>query len=56
MDITNLSLLETIGALESSKFSKEELNKAYTTRLSNLNPKLNAVLARNQKTLRIFVN
>lgn len=50
MDITNLSLLETIEALESGKFSREELNKAYTARLADLNPKLNAVLAKNHKS------
>ncbi|MDO8573274.1 MAG: Asp-tRNA(Asn)/Glu-tRNA(Gln) amidotransferase subunit GatA [Candidatus Daviesbacteria bacterium] len=43
-DITKLTLIETIEALEKKEFSEEELNKAYFERITKLNPKLNAYL------------
>ncbi|MFA5933094.1 MAG: Asp-tRNA(Asn)/Glu-tRNA(Gln) amidotransferase subunit GatA [Microgenomates group bacterium] len=43
-DITKLSLLDTLKALEENKFSKAELNEAYLQRIKELNPKLNAYL------------
>ncbi len=44
MDITKLTLLETIKALEEKKFSVGELNTAYIERIKNFNPELNAFL------------
>src|SRR5689334_4803446 len=44
MNITNLTLTQTIKALDEGKFSKEELNKAYHERIKALNEKLNAYL------------
>ncbi len=44
MDITGLTLTETLKALEEKKFSEEELNDAYEKRLYEQNPQLNAYL------------
>lgn len=44
MDITKLTLVETLEALKRKKFSEEELNKAYLGRIDVLNPKLNVFL------------
>lgn len=44
MDITNITLVETIKALEEKKFSEEELNRAYFERIQKFNPKLNIFL------------
>ncbi|MBI2315395.1 Asp-tRNA(Asn)/Glu-tRNA(Gln) amidotransferase subunit GatA [Candidatus Daviesbacteria bacterium] len=44
MNITQLTLLETIKGLKENKFSEEELNKAYQQKIAELNPKLNAFL------------
>jgi len=46
-NITQLTLIETIKALEAKEFSLQKLNKAYIDRLCNLNPKLNTFLERN---------
>ncbi len=43
-DITQLTLLETIKALEDKEFSEEELNKAYLERIKEHNSELNAFL------------
>jgi aspartyl-tRNA(Asn)/glutamyl-tRNA(Gln) amidotransferase subunit A len=44
MDITNLTLTETIKALRNKEFSEEELNTAYLERINQFNPELNAFL------------
>src|SRR3989344_3027187 len=44
MNITNLTLIETIKALEEKEFSEEELNEAYLKRIGDLNSKLNIFL------------
>lgn len=44
MDITSLTLIETIKSLEEGNFSEEELNEAYLARIKELNPKLNVYL------------
>ena len=44
MNITSLTLTETIKALKEKQFSEDELNKAYLERINSLNPKLNAFL------------
>lgn len=44
MDITNLTLTETIKALKEKQFSLEELNKAYLERIEKYNPELNVFL------------
>lgn len=44
MDITSLTLVKTIKALEEKEFSSEELNKAYLERIKKYNPQLNAYL------------
>lgn len=43
-NITDLTLVQTLKALEREEFSEEELNKAYLGRINTLNPKLNAFL------------
>ncbi len=43
-DITKLTLIETLKALEDNDFSEEELNKAYFGRINALNGGLNAFL------------
>lgn len=49
-DLTRLTLIETIKALENKEFALEELNKAYLDRIHSLNPKLNAYLMVNEKS------
>jgi aspartyl-tRNA(Asn)/glutamyl-tRNA(Gln) amidotransferase subunit A len=44
MDITSLTLIQTISALKEKKFSEEELNKAYFERIEKYNEKLNVYL------------
>lgn len=44
MDITKLTLTETIKALQQGDFSEDELNEAYLKRIAIFNPKLNAFL------------
>lgn len=44
MDITSLTLTETIKALQQGDFSEEELNKSYFEKITKLNPKINAFL------------
>ncbi len=53
MNITNLTLSQTIKALEKKEFSLEELNKAYLERIEELNPKINAFLEINEESLGI---
>ncbi len=48
MNITDLTLVETIKALKDGEFSKEELNKAYLERIEKYNPELNAFLEINK--------
>jgi aspartyl-tRNA(Asn)/glutamyl-tRNA(Gln) amidotransferase subunit A len=43
-NITDLSLSQSIKALEDKEFSEQELNKAYLERIGKLNPSLNAFL------------
>src|SRR3989344_8512294 len=43
-NITDLTLIQTIKALEEKKFSEEELNNAYLDKISTLNPELNIFL------------
>lgn len=47
-NITDLTLIETINALEEKRFSQEELNKAYFERANSLNPELNAFISINE--------
>ncbi len=44
MNITNLTLIETIEALKRKEFSEQELNEAYSSRIDALNLKLNVFL------------
>ncbi|MDO8619391.1 MAG: Asp-tRNA(Asn)/Glu-tRNA(Gln) amidotransferase subunit GatA [Candidatus Daviesbacteria bacterium] len=44
MNITQLTLTETLKALEDKEFSLEELNEAYLQRIEKYNPVLNAYL------------
>ena len=44
MDITALTLSQTIKALKKKEFSEEELNNSYLSRINTLNPKLNIFL------------
>ena len=50
MGITDLTLIETIDALEKGEFTLEELNKAYLERIEKYNPELNAYLEVNQES------
>ena len=43
-NLTSLTLVETLKALENKEFSEADLNEAYLERISSLNPKLNAFL------------
>ncbi len=43
-DLTDLTLTETLEALDNKKISEEELNRAYQQKIDNLNPILNAYL------------
>ncbi len=47
MSVTDLTLLETIKALEDKELSLEELNNAYLERIEKFNPELNAFLVTN---------
>ncbi|MBU1031485.1 Asp-tRNA(Asn)/Glu-tRNA(Gln) amidotransferase subunit GatA [Patescibacteria group bacterium] len=49
-NITNLTLTETIKALENKDFSEQELNEAYLERITKFNPKLNAYLTINKNS------
>ncbi len=51
MDITKLTLTETIKALKDKEFSEAELNKQYLDRINTLNPKLNIFLEVEKNTL-----
>lgn len=44
MDITRLTLLETVKSLATKDFSEAELNQAYLKRIKRLNPTLNVFL------------
>ncbi len=44
MNITDLTLVETIKALEEGQFGAKELNDAYLERINRFNPSLNAFL------------
>lgn len=44
IDLTRLTLIEILKALENKEFSKEDLNKAYLERIEKLNPELNAFI------------
>lgn len=50
MDITKLTLTETLKALEEKQFSLKELNKAYLERVKQYNPELNAYLMVNEQS------
>ncbi len=52
MDITNLTLIQTIQALEDNQFSEIELNEAYLKRIRKYNQELNVYLTviENNKT------
>src|SRR3989338_5452807 len=50
MDITNLTLIETIEAIKAKKFSEEELNNAYLKKIAIINPKINAFLEIQKKS------
>lgn len=50
MNITGLTLTETLKALEDKQFSKDELNEAYLERIKSLNDKLNAFLLVNEQS------
>lgn len=49
-DLTTLTLVKTLKALENKDFSLEELNKAYLERIKKYNPKLNAFLDINENS------
>lgn len=51
--MTDLTLAQTIKALQNKQFALEELNKAYLERIKKLNPKLNAYLYTNEKCSKI---
>src|SRR3990167_3023470 len=53
MDITSLSLEETIKNLQNKKFSTKELNEAYLTRIKKLDGKLNSFLFVNEESDKI---
>src|SRR6187551_2276309 len=48
MDITELTLLETVEALKKGEFSDSELNKAYADRIKKYNSELNVFLDINE--------
>jgi aspartyl-tRNA(Asn)/glutamyl-tRNA(Gln) amidotransferase subunit A len=50
MDITQLTLIETLQALKDKEFSLPELNKAYLDRIKVLNPDLNDYLEINESS------
>lgn len=49
-DITGLTLIQTLKALEEKQFSEKELNQAYLERIKTFNPKFNAFLTINENT------
>lgn len=49
-DITPLTLIQTLTALDKKEFSKNELNKAYLERIKQLNDDLNAYLYVNDQS------
>ena len=49
-DLTSLTLVQTIKALQDKQFSEEELNKAYLDRINSLDPKLNIFLEKKKNT------
>lgn len=51
--MNDLTLVQTIKALQSKQFSLEELNKSYLERIKKINPKLNAYLYINEKCSKI---
>lgn len=53
MDMTSLTLTETLAALEKKDFSMQELNKAYLNRIEKYNPELNAYLYVNKGNTKI---
>ncbi|MBI2022254.1 Asp-tRNA(Asn)/Glu-tRNA(Gln) amidotransferase subunit GatA [Candidatus Daviesbacteria bacterium] len=53
MNITNLSLTDTIKALGEKKFSEHELNRAYFGRIKKINPKLNIFLSAKENSIGI---
>lgn len=50
MDIVQLTLIETIKALENKEFSTEELNTAYLERISKYDKELNAFITLNDRS------
>jgi len=50
MNITNLTLVETIKALEEKQFSLEELNRVYLERIKKHNSELNVYLTINESS------
>lgn len=51
--MNDLTLVQTIKALQSKKFSLQELNKSYLERIKKLNPQLNSYLYVNEKCKKI---
>src|SRR3989338_446370 len=49
-DLSSLTLVQTIKALQDKQFSEEELNKAYLDRINSLDPKLNIFLEKKKNT------
>ncbi len=54
-NLTNLTLIQTILGLKEKKFSGEELNRAYLSRIKSLNPALNVFLEVKNNSSRIPV-
>ena len=54
-DITSLTLVETLSALNSKEFSKKELNDAYLKRIGQIDPLLNSYLYVNRDSDKIPV-
>ncbi len=52
-NITNLTLTQTIKAIDEKQFSLSELNKAYLERIKSINPNLNAYLYINEGSSQI---
>lgn len=50
MNITNLTLTQTLTALNEKKFSLEDLNRSYLERIKKVDPKLNAYLFVNENS------
>lgn len=49
MELTELTLVETVSGLDKKQFSLLELNHSYLARIQELNPKLNAFLTVNEE-------